>query len=37
MTAECDRPGEMPDAGKDRFDHYAQPAPEYEFDQRIAW
>jgi hypothetical protein len=28
---------EMPDAGKDRFDHHAQPAPDYEFDQRIAW
>jgi hypothetical protein len=28
---------EMPDAGKDRFDPQAQPAPDYEFDQRIAW
>jgi hypothetical protein len=28
---------EMPDAGKDRFDPHAQPAPDYEFDQRIAW
>jgi len=27
---------EMPDAGKDRFDPQAQPAPDYEFDQRIA-
>ena len=29
--------GEMPDAGKDQFDPQAQPAPDYEFDQRIAW
>jgi hypothetical protein len=28
---------EMPDAGKGRFDHHAQPTPDYEFDQRIAW
>ena len=28
---------EMADAGKDRFDPQAQPAPDYEFDQRIAW
>jgi hypothetical protein len=28
---------EMPDAGKDRFDPQAQPAPDYEFDQRVAW
>ncbi len=28
---------EMPDAGKDRFDPQAQPTPDYEFDQRIAW
>ena len=28
---------EMLDAGKDRFDPQAQPAPDYEFDQRIAW
>jgi hypothetical protein len=27
---------EMP-AGEDRFDPQAQPAPDYEFDQRIAW
>jgi hypothetical protein len=28
---------EMPDAGRDEFDLLAQPAPDYEFDQRIAW
>jgi hypothetical protein len=28
---------EMLDAGKDQFDPQAQPAPDYEFDQRIAW
>ena len=28
---------EMPDPGKDRFDPQAQPAPNYQFDQRIAW
>ena len=28
---------EMPDTGKDPFDPQAQPAPDYEFDQRIAW
>jgi hypothetical protein len=28
---------EMPDAGKDRFDPQAQPAPNYDFNQRIAW
>jgi hypothetical protein len=27
----------MADAGKDRFDPQAQPAPDYEFDQRVAW
>jgi len=27
---------EMPDAGKDPFDPQAQPAPDYECDQRIA-
>ena len=27
----------MPDAGKDRFDPQVQPAPDYEFDQRVAW
>jgi hypothetical protein len=26
-----------PDAGADEFDLQAQPAPDYEFDQRIAW
>jgi hypothetical protein len=28
---------DMPDAGAGTFDRRAQPAPEYEFDQRIAW
>jgi hypothetical protein len=28
---------EMPDAGKDRFDPQAEPVPDYEFDQRVAW
>jgi hypothetical protein len=28
---------EMPDAGQDKFDPQVQPAPDYEFDQRIAW
>jgi len=28
---------DLPDAGMGDFDSYAQPAPEYEFDQRIAW
>ena len=28
---------EMPDAGQGGFDPQAQPAPDYEFDQRIAW
>jgi hypothetical protein len=28
---------EMADAGRDEFDRQAQPAPDYEFDQRIAW
>jgi hypothetical protein len=28
---------EMQDAGRDEFDPQAQPAPDYEFDQRIAW
>ena len=28
---------DMPDAEKDRFNPPAQPAPDYEFDQRIAW
>jgi hypothetical protein len=27
----------MADAGRDEFDLQAQPAPDYEFDQRIAW
>jgi hypothetical protein len=27
---------EMQDAGRDEFDPQAQPAPDYEFDQRIA-
>jgi hypothetical protein len=25
------------DAGRDEFDLQAQPAPDYDFDQRIAW
>ena len=28
---------EMADAGQGGFDPQAQPAPDYEFDQRIAW
>ena len=28
---------EMPGAEKDRFDPQAQPAPDYQFDQRNAW
>ena len=28
---------EMADAGQDEYDPQAQPAPDYEFDQRIAW
>ena len=28
---------DLPDAGTGDFDPHAQPAPEYEFDQRIAW
>jgi hypothetical protein len=28
---------DLPDAGAGGFDPHAQPAPEYEFDQRIAW
>jgi hypothetical protein len=28
---------EMADAGQGQFDPNAQPAPDYEFDQRIAW
>jgi hypothetical protein len=27
---------QMPDAGQDEYDPQAQPAPNYEFDQRIA-
>jgi len=27
----------MADAGHGEFDPQAQPAPDYEFDQRIAW
>ena len=27
----------LPDAGAGGFDPHAQPAPEYAFDQRIAW
>jgi hypothetical protein len=28
---------EIADAGQGGFDPQAQPAPDYEFDQRIAW
>ena len=28
---------DLPDAGTADFDPHAQPAPEYEFDQCIAW
>ena len=28
---------DLPDAGPGNFDPDAQPAPAYEFDQRIAW
>jgi hypothetical protein len=28
---------DLPDAGAAGFDPHAQPAAEYEFDQRIAW
>ena len=28
---------DLPDAGTGDFDPNAQPAPEYEFDQRLAW
>jgi hypothetical protein len=28
---------EMPDAGKGESDPQAQPAPDYELNQRIAW
>jgi len=28
---------EMPDAGQGEFGTEAQPAPDYEFDQRVAW
>ena len=28
---------EMPDSGSDAIDPQAQPAPDYAFDQRIAW
>jgi hypothetical protein len=36
------RPGgpplwDLPDARTGDFDPHAQPAPKYEFDQRIAW
>jgi hypothetical protein len=27
----------LPDAGTGDFDPHAKPAPEHEFDQRIAW
>ncbi len=28
---------DLPDAGTGDFDPHAQPAPEYEFDQRLIW
>lgn len=28
---------ETPDVGQDEFDPQAQRAPDYQFDQRIAW
>ena len=28
---------DLPDAGTGDFDPHAQPAPEYEFDQRLTW
>ena len=28
---------EMPDARQGEYDVQAQPAPDYEFDQRVAW
>jgi hypothetical protein len=28
---------EMPDAGQNEYDRQAHLAPDYEFDQRIAW
>jgi hypothetical protein len=28
---------DLPDAGTADFDPHAQPAPEYQFDHRIAW
>ncbi len=28
---------EMGDAASDEFDPQAQPEPDYEFDQRVAW
>jgi hypothetical protein len=29
--------GDVPDAAGDGFDSQAQPAPAYQFDQRITW
>jgi hypothetical protein len=31
------RPWDLPEAGPGGFDLHAQPAPEVEFDQRVAW
>jgi len=28
---------DLPEAGADHCHPHAQPAPEYEFDQRLAW
>jgi hypothetical protein len=36
MPARGPPPWEMPDAWQRGFDPQAQPAPDYEFDQRIA-
>lgn len=38
MAPACGPPRwEMADAGQDEYDPQAQPAPDYEFDQRIGW
>jgi hypothetical protein len=38
IAATCDPPpGDPPDAGAGGCDSHAQPAPENEFDQRVAW
>jgi hypothetical protein len=35
--ARASPPWDQPEAGTDEFDPLAQPAPAYEFDQRVAW